>query len=1135
MKINRKRKRSDSTTKSGNQPAVVVWEYSSRAFIFELKGHQHGVSCIAFSHDGKHLVSVGSVHDGYLCLWDWRNGRLVTKLKASSSLSSIASIGFSQNANCFVTVGKRHLKLWTIRSSMKSSSNIGKGLLTIGGKPANLGCQKGNSFISVAFTHWAGNSLIDDQSAKFCHIYALTDAGVLCLLHSGFSIRKCIDLKVQKSFALSVSSELIACACSNGIVQLFTVGTLNYAGTLQYSEAKKHHETSKLGCGTKSSEKDSQLPDAIACQFSTSRKLVVVYGDHSLYIWEIDDVNKVSKCDVVVSHSSCIWDIKNLSSESMYSTLAYAGRSCAGGVSFATCSTDGTIRFWDLAFQISSVNNDGKERFAMNQQIGSSSSTTEQVSAIHLASTAVFELDAMEPGIGTQGIRSMAVSSDGKYLAAGDFLGNLHVYNLHTSDYTCFQEAHSAEILSLNFSFPRRHSVNSEQEHHEFYYLLASGGRDQIINLYDVNRGFKVIASLDDHSAAVTSVKLACNGHMILSCSADRSLVFHDVAITDDGCKVSLCHHQIASHGTVYDMAIDPAVEVAVTVGQDKKIKTFNIAAGRLIKMFKHEENFGEPIKVTIDPSSSYMVCSYSNKSICIYDITHGELVAKAVGHGEVITGVIFLPDFKHIISVGGDGCIFIWKLPAPLSSRMLQRMKEHSGSSIDMVQMLPSVECVSHEEVLHPCNINSKEISMLDFSQDDQRMVQEGGLEISPFKFSISRLPKWAQAKMHHYQKAEPESISSSVAGNGGTSTPMCPKVHPPCKNDLGGSDLTPKDSFGIEASSSSSVPQEIPRHLDNRWLTIHTVCLDMLESPEERDFKEVIMPISSQILSRDSAMEGLSNIDSMGATSGDPTIMDHLSVEPYCSGNQVVSDGRGHTSSVQASSSVDTECKNEDQRRLNAKTYYELAPSEVQLKSCAGESMFQTSMSKAEKEENGMCQDDLYSQHYCNLSTAVKDAKDSTGSLVSTNDTSQQSEITNCLTSDNLSNMEGIKGKQKEGVIIERSEIQEKITECKEALLRLDAAADSALQLFDELGIFVSREDASFGCRAYLYDQAVGLLPSIKEKVNALADLMQSAKRNSCLDTRVETSSSTFEPLLGKFAESLSHQVLELVRKNL
>lgn len=67
---------------------------------------------------------------------------------------------------------------------------------------------------------------------------------------------------------------------------------------------------------------------------------------------------QATRCCVLVSHSGCIWDIKNLPCENLHdSSLACAARGCSGGVSFATCSADGTIRFWDLLLQpVSSVN-----------------------------------------------------------------------------------------------------------------------------------------------------------------------------------------------------------------------------------------------------------------------------------------------------------------------------------------------------------------------------------------------------------------------------------------------------------------------------------------------------------------------------------------------------------------------------------------------------------------------------------------------------------------------------------------------------------------------------------------------------------------------------------------------------------
>lgn len=58
---------------------------------------------------------------------------------------------------------------------------------------------------------------------------------------------------------------------------------------------------------------------------------------------------------------------------------------------------------------------------------------------IAAVSAGTFERDTVQSDLTSQEFRSLAVSSDGKYLAAGDCKGNLHIYNLQTSEYTCFQ------------------------------------------------------------------------------------------------------------------------------------------------------------------------------------------------------------------------------------------------------------------------------------------------------------------------------------------------------------------------------------------------------------------------------------------------------------------------------------------------------------------------------------------------------------------------------------------------------------------------------------------------------------------------------------------------------------------------
>lgn len=110
-------------------------------------------------------------------MWDWRSGRLATKLKASTAAcSSISAIHFSSDGSFFVTAGKQHLNIWTV--STKSRSKTGIGLLTIDGKPANVGCHKGSSFISVASAANNMPSIVGrDRTVAPYPIFALTDAG----------------------------------------------------------------------------------------------------------------------------------------------------------------------------------------------------------------------------------------------------------------------------------------------------------------------------------------------------------------------------------------------------------------------------------------------------------------------------------------------------------------------------------------------------------------------------------------------------------------------------------------------------------------------------------------------------------------------------------------------------------------------------------------------------------------------------------------------------------------------------------------------------------------------------------------------------------------------------------------------
>lgn len=63
-------------------------------------------------------------------------------------------------------------------------------------------------------------------------------------------------------------------------------------------------------------------------------------------------------------------------------------------------------------------------------------------------------------------------------------------------------------------------------------------------------------------------------------------------------------------------------------------------------------------IKLTIDPTGTLLAASCSDKSITIIDFISGEIIATLVGHSELITGLKFTNDCRHLISVSADGYV---------------------------------------------------------------------------------------------------------------------------------------------------------------------------------------------------------------------------------------------------------------------------------------------------------------------------------------------------------------------------------------------------------------------------------------------------------------------------------------------
>ncbi|KAK7907226.1 hypothetical protein WMY93_015838 [Mugilogobius chulae] len=683
------------TGESGHLPAVRLWDVAERRQVAELQTHKYGVSCVAFSPDGKHIVSVGNQHDMMVNVWAWKKDVVVAANKVSSRVTGVS---FSEDSSYFVTVGNRHVKFWYLDHCKTNKSSAPVPLL---GRSGLLGELRNNCFSAVA----CGRGSKSDSA--FC----ISSSGLLCEFNHRRMLDKWVDLRTGTAHSLCVSEDMVFCGCSDGTVRVFSSTDLSFVCTLPRPQTLRPHplRPHPLGSDTSasshtlSSSVEPRYPDVIAVTFDPgSGWLSCVYSDHSVFVWDLTDVNRVEKVYSALYHGACVWDLQMFPDVQCQSGFLSSG-------AFLSCSADNTIRMWHL--------ND-----AAQNPLQSTNLTDDLLNILYIDSnTAALEesesssnISADKTGEGQStenrtGIRSICVSPDGKQLASGDRNGILRVHDLSSLEQILQVEAHDAEILCLEYSKPETG-----------FNFLATASRDRLIHVLDTEQDYSLVQTLDDHSSSITALKFTSNDDKVrmISCGADKSIYFRTARKTEGGAEFHRSHHTVRK-STLYDMSVDPTCRYAAVGCQDRCIRLFDVSSGKQKKVYKGSlSEDGSLLKVEIDPSGLYVATSCSDKNISLFDFFTGECVATMFGHSETVTGLKFTNDCRHLISVSGDSCVFVWRLDPELTRKMKERqrqLRENPGEPLNRTDLrtelcsVPPLGAVSSESD-HEDNVTETE-----------------------------------------------------------------------------------------------------------------------------------------------------------------------------------------------------------------------------------------------------------------------------------------------------------------------------------------------------------------------------------------------------------------------------------------
>ncbi|CAF1144497.1 unnamed protein product [Adineta steineri] len=622
-----------ATGEGGHDPKVRVWDLTGdKTACIELGDHKFAIDSVCFSPNVDRLVSIGSLHDGNIYVWSWKDKK---KLASNKCTCSIRRIAFAEDGSYFVTVGNRHVKFWYLISTASLE------VVPLRGRYAILAERKDNFFTDVV----CGRGDCAGMT------YVITANGLICQFDEHRQLRGERDLQ-EKTNCLAIGDIYLVVGCAKGAIYIFSPQTLEYIMSIplpHYLGVDISFITS-IDQMTYPQQQNMCFPDTIAvCLDEDKSMLTCFYNDHSFYIWDIKNEKSIKKRDSHMYHSGCAWGIETYSrTNSSPSILRH--------LTCITCSSDNTIRFWSLNhgeadsyFAPSPVAN------IFSRQLMKIVYLDEDYSKLCDIQTTQ-ERPEFVPKIGG---RCMKINPDGLSLAIGDRNGNIRILDMQTFKQIALVEAHDSEVLSVDYGQSSEMGVT----------FLASSSRDRFVHVFDITKDYQLVATLDDHSAAITAVRFTVSSItsnlQLISCSADKSLIFRSLSKNENGKYQFVRSNNIVEKQTFYDLAVDHTRELVNTACQDRMIRVYNTQDGKRVRTMKGSMNddTGYLLKIDIDTSGRYLATSCSNKCVYIWDILTTECVASLCGHSEIVTDLKFSHDGHHLYTISGDSCMFVWNI----------------------------------------------------------------------------------------------------------------------------------------------------------------------------------------------------------------------------------------------------------------------------------------------------------------------------------------------------------------------------------------------------------------------------------------------------------------------------------------
>ncbi|MBA3017350.1 MAG: caspase family protein [Proteobacteria bacterium] len=564
---------------------IKLWDVATGREIRTFTGHTAAVESIAFSPDGKHIISAGC-YDKSLKLWEVATGKEVRTFLGHQD--KVNEAAFSPDGKYIISGGGNSfrnkdfaLRLW--------EANTGKEIRTFTGHD--------NDISDIAFS--PDGKYIASVSVRTIKLWETA---------TGKEIKTFAEEKeFVKSIAFSPNGQYILLGSSDKMLRLLDVAS---------------------GSEIKTFTGHEDYISSVA--FSPDGKYALSgSSDKTLKLWEVSTGKEVR---TFTGHTENITSV----------AFAPDGKHIASGSYY-------NLKLWDMAT--------GREIRTFSGYTDKLRSVAFSPDGKYVVSgnyaypimklwdvAAAREIKAF--GGHKDYITSVAFSPDNKYVLSGSADKTLKLWDIATEEELKTFTGHTEMVLSVAFSPNGKYAL--------------SGSGDKTLKLWDVASGDE-IRTFTGYENCVWSVAFSPDGKYALS-GGGNIIGTTDFALwlwkIKSGEKVRV----FTGHkGVVWSVAFSPDGKY-IASGSYQTIKVWNTKTGRDIKTFV-VNNHKYFQSVAFSPDGKYLLAGSDDKSVRLWDIGTEQEIKTLFGHEGDVRSVAFSPDGEFGISGALDGTVAFWNI----------------------------------------------------------------------------------------------------------------------------------------------------------------------------------------------------------------------------------------------------------------------------------------------------------------------------------------------------------------------------------------------------------------------------------------------------------------------------------------